>query len=178
MNINLLRQFVRIVIFILPVMLLAGCGGGGDSSSGGSNQSQGTNSVLLKTSHLLNGDTVYGAMEMTISFPSGIIIALDPITGNPAADAVKLVGATNPAMTFSRIKYTPAPAGGNGTLKLQLYDTNGFNGNGTEYLSIQFFALPGIFPKSSDFTLSNFSVSDLNGVVSSISSPTITFAFN
>jgi len=177
MNINLLRQFTRIAIFMLLVILLAGCGSS-DSSLGGSNQSQGTNSILLKTSHLLNGDAVYGAMEMTISFPSGIIVTLDPVTCNPAADSVKLVGATNSAMTFSSIKYTPASAGGNGTLKLQLYDANGFNGNGTEYLSIQFFALPGIFPKSSDFTVSNFSVSDLNGVVSSISSPTITFVLN
>ena len=176
MNIRHLRQFVRIVIFILLV-LLTGCGSS-DSISGGSNQNKGTNGILLKTSYLLNGSTVFGAMEMTISFPSGIIITLDPITGSPTADAVKIVGATNSAMTFSSIRYTPASAGSNGTLKLQLYDASGFNGNGTEYVSIQFLALPWFFPKSSDFALSDFSVSDLNGVVSSISSPTITFALN
>ncbi len=166
MNINLFRPCIRAVFFILLVIFLVGCGGGG----GDSNQSQGTTRMLLKTSPLPIGNTVDGSMKMTISFPFGIFIT------DPAADAVKLVGATDPARTVSSIKYTPAPAGGIGTLELDLYDLTGFNG--TEYVSIHFSARPGTFPIETDFRLSNFSVWDLNGADSSIPSPTVTFSLN
>ena len=166
------KHFLRGAALILSALVIAGCGGGGGDTG---QKSSVTSSVLIKTSHLLPGSTVYGAMELTLNFPQGISVQLNPATGEPTTDVVKLVGATDAAMTFTTVKYTPATVSTNGTLKFHIYDTNGFSSiDGKEYVSVQLTALPGFKPKPTDFTLSGFSVSDLNGVVSNPDLPTMT----
>jgi hypothetical protein len=161
-------QLVGRAALLLLALVLFGCG------SGGTTPSKNDSNVRLKTSQLLPSGAVCGALDLTLHFPQGITVQLDSTTGEPLPSVVKLVGATDPAMTFTVVKYTPATSTSQGSLRFQIYNLLGFTSNGNEYIDLQLDITPGFTPKTSDFWFSNFTVSDLNGNVIPLATPTAT----
>jgi len=162
-------QLVGRAALLLFALAVVGCGSDGTTPSKNNNSD-----VKLKTSQLLPSGAVCGALDLTLHFPQGITVQLDPTTGEPLPSVVKLVGATDPNLTFTVVKYTPATGTTQGSLRFQIYNLLGFTSNGNEYIDLQLDITPGFTPKTSDFWFSNFTVSDLNGIVIPLATPTAT----
>lgn len=163
-----IRLLPLAALLAVLLLLLSGCGGGsGDVNGYVVTQNS---KLTFKTSRLL-ADGTYGAMDLTLHFPNGISVQLDPTTGEPTPEVVKLTGASDPTMTLTTVKYSAATAFAGGTLRFQVFNLNGFSPNGNETIEVNLNIAPGFFPKAADFSFSDYLVTDLNGNTSTPALP-------
>ena len=170
------------IIALLTALALAltmGCGGGGSVSGSGSGNPARDSKALtkVKTAGLLADGEILGAIQLTISIPRGVTVALDPATGRPASGVVSLTGATDPNLVFQYSRYTPPTATASGSLSFLVVNAQGFGP--AEYIGIQLDITPGYFPVAGDFVVSDFAVAGItNYTQTQITNPTVSVAIN
>lgn len=167
----------RCMVLALATLVLAACGSGGGSSSSGNNK---VLAVMQTTSPAVS--TSIAAISATLTFPEGITVKTDPADPHqPAASVVELVNApASGSLVFARYsaawsyrepetnKLVSFP----GKLKFSVMDVNGFTTEEKIYLRLD--VTPGFFPQASDFNLTNYSFSDVNGAILVGVTPTLT----
>lgn len=147
--------FLRgVAAFVL--LTAVGCGGGGAEKAG---QDPVKTIASVKLAGALPAGRVIGAIQLTITMPLGVTVQLDPVTKNPTPDVVKLIGATDTQMVFQGVSYTPATSTSKGELKFMVFNVTGFGS--AESINVQLDVSPGFFPSASDFSLTDFAVSDI-----------------
>jgi hypothetical protein len=109
---------MRIVLTLLTLGLLAGCGGG--SGSGGSTVAPGDLSVEVTTRAASSATVVY-AVDLTLQLPPGVTVAANPAgevlqQALHAADSAALVGA----------RFSPGESTGPSLLQASVADPLGF----------------------------------------------------
>lgn len=159
-----IRHTLLLAAIAILTLAIAGCGSGNNNSSK-------NGKVTLKVASLLPEGNAYGGLDLTLYFPKGITVQLDPSTGEPLPSVVRLLGATNPALTFITVKYKAATDTASGSLRFQVFDTLGFSSNSNEYIELLLDVTPGFIPKTSDFEFSPFTVTDLAGNVTILPKP-------
>ena len=162
-----MKGTIRLILgMILIAAGIAGCGGGGASGTVG-----GKAITAARMPYSATGPTVAG-LQMTINIPLGITVQLDHDSGQVAKSVVHLSGATDPANALVTVDYVPATSSKSGKLEILVADPAGFTVS--ENVTIQLDVTPGFNPKPSDFSISDFIVSDIDGNTVSDLSPTFT----
>jgi hypothetical protein len=160
---------------ILFCALTLGCGSGGGGSAGTAHPGQ--VATRIKTSGLLAAGETLGAIKLTLSIPPGVSVPLDPVTHAPASGVVSLVGASDPAMVFQFVRYTPATATVPGSLGFVVVNAQGFGP--VEYIGVQLDVSAGSFPVAGDFIVSDFAVAGISTYTEiPITNPTVTVSIN
>jgi len=159
---TLIKLVISVTIIAALSLAITGCGSG--SSSGNRSTKSKT---TVKTAGLLAGETL-GSIQLSISFPYGVYVRLDPISNEPAIDVVQLIGVTNPTInnqgniysaTYKGVKYVAATPSSAGSLSFQIFNVNGFDA--LQYIAIQLDITQGYFPKEDDFHVSDLAVSGI-----------------
>jgi hypothetical protein len=156
-------------MFLFLVLGLAGCGGGGGGDDGGS--SAGVVSASISTVAGAGESVPIGGLQVTLHLPPGVIVKTDPQTGEVAEGVVEFVGTADPALVFIDVRYIPPVGTAGGGVKFIIVNTVGFQAG--EFIHLQLDIAPGRFPKETDFGLSEFYASDLNGVAIPNLTPTL-----
>lgn len=145
---------------------LSGCG----SSSG--NQPVRKAKASVKTAGLVAAGLFVETLDITISFPIGITVALSPgttydsspTTHNLIASVVQCLDKNglpiDPGVTLSALTYTPATPTTQGSLRIVYLNAEGFTPS--DSLLIQLDITPGSSPKESDFSLTKFQVTPVS----------------
>ena len=165
------RQLSGILSVLLLALALGGCGSG-EKSAGKYSGSSAKAVTKVKTAGLVAPGQTLGAVWLTLSIPPGVTVAIDPLSHEPARGVVTLIGASDPTLVFQSVKYTEATATAYGELQLVVVNAQGFGP--LEYIALQLDITPGSFPVASDFSVSNFVVSDIDTYTTiPIANPTV-----
>jgi hypothetical protein len=158
---------------LLLCAAMLGCGSGGGAGTGHSSQAL----TKIKTAGLLAAGETLGAIKLTLSIPPGVTVPLDPVTHEPASGVVSLVGASDPAMVFQLVRYTPATATLPGSLGFIVVNAQGFGP--VDYIGVQLDISAGFFPVAGDFVVSDFAVAGITNYSEiPITNPTVTVNIN
>ena len=115
---------------------------------------------ILKIS--TSGSANIGALDMTVSMPSGVEVAADPDTGEAAAGAVVISGVASSGHNELTTKVTPASDGSPGKLTISIINNNGF-GSG-ECVTVDFHVATGEgFPANADAFTVTADAKDVDG---------------
>lgn len=163
-----MRERIWRMVLIFMLLGIAGCGGGESQVGGGGAPRAMMTAVNMPTSPSQS----VGGLQLTLNIPNGVTARVNPATGQVASDVVQLVGATDQTKVYSAVDYTPATAVASGKLKFMVIDTLGFISG--EYLTIRLDVVQGFFPVATDFSISDYVISDLNGVTINGLTPTFT----
>lgn len=150
----LIKQLIHMALWTVLLLVFAGCGSSGSSSGANANKVK----TSVKTAGLLAGQTL-GAVQLSISFPYGVTVELDPVTHVPSSRVVKLIGAPDQSMVFQSAKYTAATPTTNGLLEFSIFNVAGFGA--MEYIAVQLDISDGFFPNATDFSITKFAVADI-----------------
>ncbi|KAF0218943.1 MAG: hypothetical protein FD174_2459 [Geobacteraceae bacterium] len=151
----------RLIVCILTVLIVAGCGGGGGTQGVAT---QPTTAVLkLYTQNVsspLVSQSITG-VTLKINLPGGVTVKTD--AGGAVSPGVIVVAgvAVGKASTFAQI-YTSATATAPATLSFAVVSTDAGGFEAGEFVTVNCDITPGAFPKNADFTLSDETVSLLN----------------
>lgn len=153
-----MNKTVHIIITLLFIALLAGCGNGGSNQGKGS-----TIKAVIKTSSLTANQNVAG-VQLTLSLPLGVspILKADGIT----VDAAATVSITSPTQnqTLPGVTYTKATAAALGQITIAGIASGGFGPTNQDQITIHLVIADNASPTESDFKLLNFKAFDSNGV--------------
>lgn len=164
MNLCSRKLFVLIPIIIL-LLITAGCGGGDSSSQPTARKS----STTVKTSGLVTSGMLVGALEIVVSFPYGVMPAIDPTTNEPARSVARLIGTADPGMTLSALQYTAPTPTSPGSLRVVYLNAAGFTPS--DAILIELIVATGYFPTTADFNLTKFEVTAMSADGKTIYAP-------
>lgn len=152
-----MNKIVHIIITLLFIALLAGCGNGGSSQGKSS-----TIKAVIKTSSLTANQNVAG-VQLSISLPIGVspILKADGITVDTAAT----VSITSPTQnqTLPGVTYTKATAAALGQITIAGIASGGFGPTDQDQVTIHLVIADDASPTESDFNLLSFLAFDSNG---------------
>ncbi len=151
----MLRKLCQGVLLLAMTVALSACGNGTTNSGGQQARAS------LKTSDLLATGYVIAGIDVTLSFPVGVTVKTDPVTGQVASGVVTITGVPNTSTTLVDAVYTPATASQRGSLRIMVANATGFSA--PEYITVNLDISEGYQPTASEFSLSNFAASDLDG---------------
>jgi hypothetical protein len=166
-----------LLMALVGMISLSGCGGGGGGEGTPAPQpaTQPTSAVLnISTQGTLPGGTQIGGLDVTLALPAGVTVK--SVTSPPETDSGVVVTSGVAAANSTVLStYTAAAGASAGKVRVLLANPNGF-GTG-EFMTIHCDIAPGNTPTASDFILSGFVASDLNGVAISGLNSAFTAAF-
>jgi len=166
---------VRKVILALGLCCcFAGCGGGGGSSAPPPTTAP-TKAILTLSSQgtLAPGISMSG-IGVTVNFPPGVTVKTDS-NGAVSTGVVVPSGVVDPNQSIiSPPVYTPASSTALGELGFTLASSQPAGFSTGEFVTINCDITPGASPKPTDFTITEFSPVDLDGVAISGLSGVIT----
>lgn len=147
-------KIFELVVSTIVLLVIGGCGSGGGSGTTNTGPTQAV--IYLSTEGTPSSQPLYG-VEVTLSIPSGVTVATDS-TGTTSDGVVTATGAAAGATAVTG-HYSSA------SRAIQIEVANATNGFGTgQFATVICGINKGYSPKASDFSTSNFVVSDKNGV--------------
>lgn len=150
-------RIVRAAMAMLTIVGVAGCGGGGGGDDDGNVSAV---KASLGTAGLLEGGQQIGGVQMTLHIPLGVTVKTDPQTGEVSNEVVRLIGAATSGTSVGAVYVAPSETA-QGELQFLVVNAYGFAPG--EIIEIQLDITAGYFPVASDFSLSEFTASDLDG---------------
>lgn len=137
-------------IMIFGFFSLTACGGGGESDDGPS-------AVFRFAEAVQDAQPVAGVL-MTLHFPPGVSVEIDPATGDVAESVIQVSGSGNSLEAANYNQESNELT----FLVVNLTET-GFTPG--DFLTVALDVAPGVLPAATDFSLTGVSVSDTDGNV-------------
>ena len=150
-------------LFLMPLLLLTGCGSGGSVTGNTGDPGSGPEPVPTRATvsigtQAASAETVIYGVQLVVHLPAGVTVSADPVTGEPlpgvlqSADSGMLAGA----------RYRPATTTARGSVQVVIADAGGFAVGNLATLTCV--VAPGATASPAGFTLEGFTASDPNGV--------------
>ena len=146
------RSIKLFTLMIVAIFSLTACGGGGEE---GDDAALRAGASVRLAGTMASGQSIAG-VQMTLHIPPGVTAKIDPATGDVAASVIRFTGVGEPIIG---VNYLPA----SGELIFLVVHPTGFTPG--DFLEVALDVTPGTIPVASDFSLTDVSISDLDGNV-------------
>ena len=156
---NVHRLFARVIL--ISLLLITACGGGGGGNTSGGGNPQPTKAIVkIATTGTLPTGTLIGGIDITLSMASGVSAKS---ASNPPETDAGVVVTSGVAIANSQIlaTYTPPAGTTHAKARLLIVNTSGF-GTG-EFATVTGDIASGYNPTAAEFSVTSFTVTDLNG---------------
>lgn len=153
-----LKPYYSYLVLLLFCFALSACGSGSSSPPSRTTKTK----TSLKTAGLVPQGVLVATLDVTISIPYGVTVAMKPgVTPQVPEDGVlAFVGTTDPAMILKTLDYIAPTPSANGSVRISCVAADGFTPS--DYITITLDIASGFFPVASEFSVPKFEIGTMS----------------